>query len=447
MLKIKKRHMKKIAIVITPIAILCVISYASITSLSKASESAFAYEHYYEDEAYSDGQKEYDNNKDSGNLEDDSMVEFDDTIIAITNHDSVVLDTNPDSITVLVNKELSLPTEYIPKDLVVPNVLFSIDYFDEKKQMRAEAAKALEELFHASEGEDLSLCAISGYRSYQRQYDIFTANIRKQGLKHTVQYSAMPSYSEHQTGLSIDVSTKLVNNRLDSPFAETPEGKWLAENAYLFGYIIRYPEDKTEITGYSYEPWHIRYVGKALSRYLYENNLALEEYYSFESTIDYANEISYDNLEDFGIDLDDVIVKPVVKVPEVIPEEVPEEIIEDELEEDPDAIEEEAGTEDDTDVDPEEDPEEDTDAEAPEVEEDDTIIEDEEDVIDSEEDIDPDLEDDTEEDDTSNEDSDQATPTEPAEEGKPTEMPTSTQSKPSVPVKGAKTVVQSITAK
>lgn len=307
----KNKHLKKIAIVTTPIVLLCVISYVSITSKPQASESTFAYEHYYEDEAYTDNETDYGININSnGSKEDNTVVDFDDTSEEITDNDSVVLDTNPESITVLVNKDLSLPIDYIPKDLVVPDVLFSIHGFDEKKQMRKEAAEALEKLFLASETENLSLYAVSGYRSYQRQYNIFTVNIRKKGIEDTMNYSAIPGYSEHQTGLSMDVSTKSIYNSLDDSFAETPEGKWIADNAHFFGYIIRYPEDKADITGYLYEPWHIRYVGKALATYLYNEDLSLEEYYSFDLNIDNTKDLSLNDLVDFGIALKDVIVQP-----------------------------------------------------------------------------------------------------------------------------------------
>jgi D-alanyl-D-alanine carboxypeptidase len=295
----KKRRLKKVAMIGMSVITLCGISYISIAALSEASETTFSYEHYFGEES-SDKDSEYDgiNGEEDLNMnEEDSLPDKDDML-------------KSDSIAVLVNKELPLPEGYVPKDLTVPDVEFQISYFDEKKQLRAMAANALEELFLAAKEEDLNLIAISGYRSYQRQYDIFTANIRKKGLEHTMQFSAKPGYSEHQTGLSIDVSTKSIKYRLDASFASTPESKWLAENAHLYGYIIRYQEDKSEITGYAYEPWHIRYVGKTFADYLYRNNLTLEEYYEFEPSIDYANEITYDNLVDFGIDLEDVIVTP-----------------------------------------------------------------------------------------------------------------------------------------
>jgi hypothetical protein len=95
----------------------------------------------------------------------------------------------------------------------------------------------------------------------------------------------MPGSSEHQTGLSIDVSSDSVGCALEESFGATADGKWLAKNCHKYGFIIRYPKNKTKITGYSYEPWHIRYVGRKLATYLYKNDLTLEEYYE-TTTVD-----------------------------------------------------------------------------------------------------------------------------------------------------------------
>ena len=223
-----------------------------------------------------------------------------------------VIVENPKSIDVLVNKQLFLPDGYEPEDLVVPEVEFSFSGNHEKSQLREEAAKALEELFEASKSEGLKLYAVSGYRSYRRQYDLFRYNVRKDGLEKTLRLSALPGTSEHQTGLAMDISTGSVSYLLNQKFGQTPEGKWLADNAHKFGYIIRYPEGKELITGYSYEPWHLRYVGKELAKHLYENDLTLEEYYEFEIDPLYYEGFTYDNIEDFGIDIEGIDRKSVV---------------------------------------------------------------------------------------------------------------------------------------
>lgn len=203
------------------------------------------------------------------------------------------MDLNPESITVLVNKEYCLPKDYRPKNMVIPDVLFDLTYYDERKLMRPEAAEALENMFNEAKTEGIYLYGISAYRSYQRQKSIFLNNIVKRGKVHTLRYSAVPGTSEHQTGLSIDVSTKGLKYKLVTSFATSQEGKWLAENAHRFGYIIRYPKDKEDITGYAYEPWHIRFVGKDLAQYLFDNQLTLDEYYNYKPSVDFNFEETY----------------------------------------------------------------------------------------------------------------------------------------------------------
>ena len=186
--------------------------------------------------------------------------------------------TSPDSITVLVNKEYALPDGYEPKDLVVTNVRFPFTEDDPKKQLRKEAAEALEQLFDAAEEEGHFLFAQSGYRSFERQEAIFASNVEQDGEEAANQYSARPGESEHQTGLVMDITSEAVEFRLVEEFGDTPEGKWVAENAYKYGFIIRYEKGKEDITGYQYEPWHLRYVGKKAAKTIYEQDLTLEEY-------------------------------------------------------------------------------------------------------------------------------------------------------------------------
>lgn len=208
-------------------------------------------------------------------------------------NNEVILDLEPNSITALINKEYGLPSDYIPEDLEMPNVLFDEIPFSEKKLLRTEAARALEGLFNRALKEDIELYAVSGYRSYKRQYEIFTKNLRTKGKTHTLKYSAIPGTSEHQSGLTMDVSCKSINFRLIESFEDTPEGIWLSNNSHHFGFIIRYPKDKVDITGYAYEPWHIRYVGKSLATFLYKNSLSLEEYYQYEPSSDFNFEEKY----------------------------------------------------------------------------------------------------------------------------------------------------------
>lgn len=197
----------------------------------------------------------------------------------------IKVDTKEDSVTVLVNRQYRMSADYIPAVLVVPNVRFSFYGTYEKSYVRQVTADALEKLFAAAERDDVILKAVSGYRSYARQKEIYDRNVRSRGKSATDLVSAKPGSSEHQTGLTLDVSSESVGCALEESFGDTSDGKWLAKNCHKYGFIIRYPKDKTKITGYSYEPWHIRYVGRKLATYLYKKNMTLEEYYK-TTTVD-----------------------------------------------------------------------------------------------------------------------------------------------------------------
>ncbi|MDF2556596.1 MAG: carboxypeptidase [Bacillales bacterium] len=183
---------------------------------------------------------------------------------------------NPESRTVLVNKLNALNPDYVPKNLIVPEIPFSFTEFRPQKLMRADAANALEALFAKAKQEGIELNAISGYRSYEYQHKLFSRNIKANPKANL--FSSRPGESEHQTGLAIDISSPSVDNRLVQSLGETKEGKWLEANAPEFGFIIRFPKEKENITRYRYEPWHIRYVGKDVAKRIMDNNLTLEEY-------------------------------------------------------------------------------------------------------------------------------------------------------------------------
>jgi D-alanyl-D-alanine carboxypeptidase len=120
---------------------------------------------------------------------------------------------------------------------------------------------------------------VSGYRSYVTQKAIFNNNVRTQGYTQARRYSAFPGTSEHQTGLSIDVSSASAGYALEEKFGATAEGKWLQAHCAESGFIIRYPKGKEGITGYAYEPWHIRFVGVTIATEIMSQSLTLEEYF------------------------------------------------------------------------------------------------------------------------------------------------------------------------
>ncbi|KAB8139006.1 D-alanyl-D-alanine carboxypeptidase family protein [Gracilibacillus oryzae] len=207
----------------------------------------------------------------------DEAVAVPDNKTTIENTLTVVED--PDSVEVIVNKQRKLPDGYKPADLVEPNVSFYAAEGDPKRLMRQVAATALEQLFADAKQSGLEFVAVSGYRSYDRQKVIYENNVAKNGQEHADRYSARPGTSEHQTGLAMDVASAALVAVLEPGFIQTDEGQWLAENAHNYGFIIRYLEGKESITGYSYEPWHVRYVGKELATEVYEQQTTLEEFF------------------------------------------------------------------------------------------------------------------------------------------------------------------------
>ena len=177
-------------------------------------------------------------------------------------------------ILILVNKSNSLSEDYVPsnlRDLNLPSAIGAT-------QLKDVAATSLEEMFEDAKQDGHELFVRTGYRSYQTQYDIFYNNVRKYGREYTETFSAPPGSSEHQTGLVVDITSPSVDYALVEKFGTSPEGKWVENNSWNYGFIIRYPKDKTYITKYTYEPWHLRYVGKNAAKDIYHRNITLEEY-------------------------------------------------------------------------------------------------------------------------------------------------------------------------
>ncbi|TVP91855.1 MAG: D-alanyl-D-alanine carboxypeptidase family protein [Alkalibacterium sp.] len=224
----------------------------------------------------SDSDSEESDSESESEVEDENEdeVEEDENTVSIDMEDDLL---NPDSVKVLVNKQYALPEDYAPEDLVtveVPTVLEN----PEIRQLREVASDALTEMFAAAEEEGIILHARSGYRSYQTQVQLFNSYVENHGEEAANRYSARPGESEHQTGLAMDVTSESANYQLSEEFGSTPEGIWVEENAHEFGFVIRYPEGTEDITGYQYEPWHLRYFGEELALDIYESGLTYEEY-------------------------------------------------------------------------------------------------------------------------------------------------------------------------
>ncbi|ASS67191.1 MULTISPECIES: M15 family metallopeptidase [unclassified Paenibacillus] len=198
---------------------------------------------------------------------------------AVSGQPSEQVAAQADTVAALINKEFRLPKGYVPDDLVYPDIPFTFSEKIDKRKLRKEAAGALEKLVAGAKKDGISLAGVSGYRSETRQKTLFDNYAKKDGVAAADKYSARPGHSEHQTGLAIDMSGTDGKCAAESCFGGTPEAEWLAAHAADYGFIIRYPEGKESITGYKYEPWHIRFVGKELAVKLAASGDTLEEYY------------------------------------------------------------------------------------------------------------------------------------------------------------------------
>lgn len=183
----------------------------------------------------------------------------------------------PTDIWTLVNKDRGISTNYIPPDLVIPALPIRPNATSDEKHIRATIVEPLTQLFAAGNKEGHSLMIGSAYRSAATQTDLFNSYVASAGYDEANMYSAHPGHSEHQTGLAVDISTTSQQCYLDECFIGTADGQWLADNAYKFGFTLRYPKGKESITQYNFEPWHYRYVGVDLATALHQSGLTLDE--------------------------------------------------------------------------------------------------------------------------------------------------------------------------
>lgn len=175
----------------------------------------------------------------------------------------------------IVNKTYSVPEDYLPKDPWEAVTLERCINCLEKEVM-----SAFQLMRSDATSIGLNIYIASGYRGYTYQEKLYNNYSAVSGMEKADTYSARPGHSEHQTGLCFDL------NSVEDSFASTDEGKWIQENAYLYGFVIRYPKGKEDITGYQYESWHLRYVGEELAEELYNQGdwITLEEYYGISSS-------------------------------------------------------------------------------------------------------------------------------------------------------------------
>lgn len=183
-------------------------------------------------------------------------------------------DLNKDYL-MIVNKYYMVGSSYTPNNLVH----ITSTYGGNGQYIQNEAYNSYIKMFNDMKKIGLNLIVRSSYRSYSYQTTLYNNYVARDGKEAADTYSARPGYSEHQTGLAIDVGTPSTSNLGD--FENTEEFKWMQENAHKYGFILRYPSDKVLITGYQYEPWHYRYVGVDVATKIKNTGLTYEEYYEY----------------------------------------------------------------------------------------------------------------------------------------------------------------------
>ena len=198
-----------------------------------------------------------------------------------------VMDMEPDLVQ-MINKSMFLDESFVPEDLVDvkslklnkdgSNANGGVRMVDGPWKLRQECAEALVQLCDAARAEGYELYLKSGYRSYYKQAVMYENRLKKYGYDDG--WVTKPGASDHQTGLGCDVVPRKWTDRgMNEDMAKEPETQWMAENCAQFGFILRYPKEKEDVTKINYEPWHLRYVGVPAATYIMENGLCLEEFY------------------------------------------------------------------------------------------------------------------------------------------------------------------------
>lgn len=205
-----------------------------------------------------DGNKEFDENNDINKEQNKEKLKYDEEMMR------------------LVNKENLLEPTYVPQELVLSEIEF-LSYI-ETRNLSKVCADAAKTMFDAALEDGIKLLGASGYRSYDVQVGLYNSRVEQLGEEEASFYTAPPGASEHQTGLALDILGEDYQY-LDDNFDQSESFKWLEENCYKYGFILRYLKGKEDITGFGYEPWHFRYIGSTeIAEEIMKNNLTLEEY-------------------------------------------------------------------------------------------------------------------------------------------------------------------------
>ena len=176
---------------------------------------------------------------------------------------------------VLVNKQYAVSQDYCPTDMVDIDGSLSTN---QNLKVKREAYDAYLKMLKNANAEGLNFAICSAYRSYELQESLYNQSLQSNGETYTEKMYAHPGQSEHHTGYAIDVTSASMNWGLSQDFADYPDGAWITAHCSEYGFIIRYPRGKEDITGYMYEPWHIRYVGVDAAKEITEKGITLEEY-------------------------------------------------------------------------------------------------------------------------------------------------------------------------
>ena len=178
-------------------------------------------------------------------------------------------------ILMLTNKFYSLDSSYNSDNMIIVSKMYS---YGDNQILTKEAYEAFIKMFKSAKNENLTLIINSSFRSYEDQEEIYNYYKNLKGEDYANSIAAKAGFSEHQTGLAIDIQTY---GSTSKTFEEFDEFKWLQDNAYKYGFILRYPKDKEYITGYDYESWHYRYVGLDAAKYIHDNDITFDEYYAY----------------------------------------------------------------------------------------------------------------------------------------------------------------------
>ncbi len=250
---------KKILVILDIVAALCIVVLLARPVFSPATE------------------KESESTTNDTKTSETQTSDFDKTMYSIS---------EPSSLWVVVNKQNGIPLSYVPSDLIVPDVRLRLSSGSEQMKFSKAAEQDLMAMFMAASKDGALLVFGSGYRSATLQKQFYNSYVARDGQKAADTYSARPGHSEHQTGLAVDITSPSGTCHLEICWEDTVEGKWVAKNSYKYGFTIRYQEDKDKITGYQYEPWHLRYVGADLASQV-KNSTTLEEFFNMPPAPNY----------------------------------------------------------------------------------------------------------------------------------------------------------------